>query len=347
MQAVTNAVNIVLSIFIIIGAGIYLTWRNRLNDENAALISHLVVKVALPCSIINNLFVSFNSASMLECILGLVAPVLSIFLMLVLGMGLARLLKLPKKRRGVFACMVCSSNTVFIGVPVSTALFGDAVMPYTLLYYFANTVIFWTLGILLLQKDSGTKFGGDFKALPAYLLAKTRAFFHRTFLKKEQDAPQNAAAQTALDMLRKMVPLPIVVFVLCVVLVLMNVTLPEFVIKATGYIGGMVTPLSLFFIGIVVMRMIRQKNFRWEKGYLTLIITRFAVSTVLMFFCAKMAGLPELMTKVLIVQAGMPIMSQTPIVAGSMGSDEEYAAGAVALTTLLSLAAVPIYMMVL
>jgi len=341
MQAVINAVNIVLSIFIIIGMGIYLTWRNRLTDENAALISHLVVKVALPCSIINNLFTSFDSASMLECIRGLIAPVLSIFIMLLLGMALARLLKLPQKRRGVFACMVCSSNTVFIGVPVSTALFGDAVMPYTLLYYFANTVIFWTLGIMLLQKDSGTKSGGDFRALPSYLVQKARAFF------KKEAAPRSDAAQTALDMLRKMVPLPIVVFVLCVVLVLCGMKMPGFIIKATGYVGGMVTPLSLFFIGIVVMRMIRQKNFRWEKGYLSLIITRFAVSTFLMFFCAKAAGLPEIMTKVLIVQAGMPIMSQTPIVAGSMGSDEEYAAGAVALTTLLSLAAVPIYMMIL
>jgi predicted permease len=66
-----------------------------------------------------------------------------------------------------------------------------------------------------------------------------------------------------------------------------------------------------------------------------------------MYVDAEAAGLPEIMTKVLIVQAGMPIMSQPPIVAGSMGSDEEYAAGAVALTTLLSLAAVPVYMMIL
>ncbi len=341
MQAVTNAVNIVLSIFIIIGMGIYLTWKNRLNDENAALVSHLVVKVALPCSIISNLFTSFDSASMLECIKGLFAPTISIFLLLLLGMGLAALLNLPKKRRGVFACMVCSSNTVFIGVPVSTALFGDAVMPYTLLYYFANTVIFWTLGIMLLQKDSGAKFGGDFKALPSYLVKKAKAAL------RGETAPVEPAAQTALDMLRKMVPLPIVVFVLCVVLVLMDVQMPAFVLNAAGYVGGMVTPLSLFFIGIVVMRMIRQKNFRWERGYLTLIISRFVLSTMLMFFCAKIAGLPEIMTKVLIVQAGMPIMSQTPIVAGSMGSDEEYAAGAVALTTLLSLVAVPIYMMAL
>ena len=48
MQAVMNAIHIVLSIFIIIGIGMYLTWRNRLNDQNASLISHLVVRVALP-----------------------------------------------------------------------------------------------------------------------------------------------------------------------------------------------------------------------------------------------------------------------------------------------------------
>ena len=66
-----------------------------------------------------------------------------------------------------------------------------------------------------------------------------------------------------------------------------------------------------------------------------------------MFALGRAFGLPELMTNVLIVQAGMPVMSQTPIVAGSMGSDEEYAAGNVALTTLLSLIAIPVYMAIL
>ena len=148
-------------------------------------------------------------------------------------------------------------------------------------------------------------------------------------------------------MIKKAVPLPIVVFILSMILVLMDVQLPPFVMSASKYLGNMVTPLSLFFIGIVVMRMIRQKNFRWEKGYLTLIIARFVISPLLMFALGKAFGLPELMTNVLIVQAGMPVMSQTPIVAGSMGSDEEYAAGNVALTTLLSLIAIPVYMAIL
>lgn len=341
MQPVINAFNIVLSIFVLIGVGMYLTWRNRLNDQNASLVSHLVVRVALPGTIISNLFGSFTAESMRECIHGLVAPVLCIAAMLALGLLSAVALRLPKKRRGVFACMFAFSNTVFIGVPVSTALFGDAILPYTLMYYFANTVIFWTVGVALLRRDGGVRSQGDFRALPGFLARKLSAYLRR------QPQPQNPAAEAALASVKKAVPLPIVVFLISMVLVLLGVRLPAFAMSASKYIGNMVTPLSLFFIGIVIVRMIRQKSFRWEKGYLTLIIARFVAAPLIMWLLGRLFGLPEMMVNALVVQAGMPVMSQTPIVAAGMNSDEEYAAGAVALTTLLSLLAIPAYMAIL
>ncbi len=338
---VLNAINIVVSIFIIIGVGMYLTWKNRLNDANASLISHLVVRVALPGMIISNLFGSFTAQSMRECLIGLVAPIASLLLTMGVGWLLSRLLRIGKERRGVFICMFSFSNSVFIGVPVSTALFGDAVMPYTLMYYIANTFLFWTIGVILLRRDGGTKSSGDFRALPKYLLQKASAAL------KRQPAPVHPGAEEAWGMVKKALPLPLVVFFVCMALVLMGAKPPACVLNAAKYIGNMVTPLSLFFIGIVVMRMIRKKSFRWEKGYLAIMLGRFVVSPLLLLICARMAGLPELMTNVLLVQAGMPIMSQTPIVAGSMGSDEEYAAGGVALSTLLSLIAIPVYMAIL
>lgn len=341
MEAVVNAINIVVCIFMVIGVGMYLTFKNRLNDQNASLVSHLVVKVALPGTIISNLFGSFTAESMRECLRGLIVPVLSILIILGVGALAAKALKLPFKRRGVFNCMFAFSNTVFIGVPVSTALFGEAVMPYTLMYYFANTAIFWTLGVTLLRKDGGVRLEGDFKALPGYLIEKAKAMVQR------RPAPRNKGAEAAWEMIRKAVPLPLVVFFISMFLVLAGVKLPASVMSAAKYIGNMVTPLSLFFIGIVITRMIRKKSFRWEKGYLMLIVGRFVLSPLAVFLLAKAFGLPELMTKVLIVQSGMPVMSQTPIVAGSMGSDEEYGAGGVAMSTLLSLIAIPIYMAIL
>ena len=341
MEGVINAINIVLCIFMVIGTGMYLTFKNKLNDQNSSLISHLVVKVALPGTIISKLFDSFTSESMRECLRGLIVPVLSILIILGIGAVLAKALKLKTNRQGVFNCMFAFSNTVFIGVPVSTALFGDAVLPYTLMYYFANTAIFWTLGVMLLRRDGGVKSEGDFKALPGYLVKKVSALVSR------QPAPQNKGAEAAWGMVKKAVPLPLVVFFVSMILVLMGVKLPKSVMSAAKYIGNMVTPLSLFFIGIVITRMIRKKSFRWEKGYLMLLVGRFILSPIAVFLLAKLFGLPDLMTKVLIVQSGMPVMSQTPIVAGSMGSDEEYGAGGVALSTLISLIAIPVYMTIL
>ncbi len=338
---VLNAVNIVISIFFIIGVGMYLTWKNHLHDGNASLISHLVVRVALPFTIINTLYTSFTPESLRECLVGLVAPVASLALTMGIGFLLSRLLKLPAKRRGVFTVMFSFSNSVFIGVPVSTALFGESVMPYTLMYYIANTVLFWTIGVVLLRRDGGIKSNGDFHALPGWLLAKTRSFL------THEPVPAHAGAEAAWGMVKKALPLPLVTFFLCAALVLIGVPMPAFVLTTAKYIGNMVTPLSLFFIGIVVMRMLRKKSFRWEKGYLAIMLGRFVVSPVLMMLCARLFNLPELMSSVLLVQAGMPIMSQTPIVAGSMGSDEEYAAGGVALSTLLSLIAIPVYMAIL
>ena len=50
------------------------------------------------------------------------------------------------------------------------------------------------------------------------------------------------------------------------------------------------------------------------------------------------------MRNALLIQAAMPVMAQTPIVAKASGGDDEYAAGGVALTALCSLIAIPAYM---
>ena len=37
--------------------------------------------------------------------------------------------------------------------PINQALFGDASIPYVLIYYMCNTTFFWTLGTYLIQRD--------------------------------------------------------------------------------------------------------------------------------------------------------------------------------------------------
>ena len=59
-----------------------------------------------------------------------------------------------KGHRGIFQSTFTTSNTIFVGLPVTMALFGEEAIPYTLLYFFANTTFFWTLGNACIQADS-------------------------------------------------------------------------------------------------------------------------------------------------------------------------------------------------
>ena len=150
---VLQAVHTVLSIFVIIGVGMTLTHIGWLNKNNSKLLSNLVVKVALPATIISNLFGKFTRDQLMNSAVGILIPIISLLLTYMVSIAVERIIKIPKGRRGVFRCMFTFSNSVFVGVPVSTALFGEAAVPYALLYYFGNTVIFWTVGINGLCKD--------------------------------------------------------------------------------------------------------------------------------------------------------------------------------------------------
>lgn len=341
---VTSAINIVLAIFVMLGVGMALYKMGWIHDGNTPFLSKLVVKLALPAMIVNNLFTNFDRAGMLEALRGIAAPYLSILLCVPVALLCALAFKLPKGRRGVFSACFLFSNSVFIGVPVSTALFGDGVMPYTLMYYIANTSLFWSLAVFLMEKDAQhtrVQPKSDWKNLPGYWLARIR---------KQpgiQEDPRFEGCRQAIKKLNRVLPVPLMMFLLCMVLVLCGVKMPAFVMTSCKYIGNMVTPLSLIYTGAIIMRMILKKRIHWQKGYLLILLGRFALSPCIMIALSGVFQLPELMKNALIMQAAMPVMASTPIAAGEIGSDEEYAAGAMALSTLFSLIVIPMYMFIL
>ena len=62
--------------------------------------------------------------------------------------------KIRKGRQGVFYNAVVNANTIFIGLPLNMALFGEEASKYYLMYYITNTISIWTLGYMLLENDS-------------------------------------------------------------------------------------------------------------------------------------------------------------------------------------------------
>jgi malate permease and related proteins len=310
-----GALENVLSIILAIAAGFVLAKRGWFGPGAGELIPKLVVGLALPAYMVSNLTGGYDRQKLLDMLPGLPIPFAVMIAVFAIGLLLAALFRVPLGRRGVFSSMFALSNTIFVGLPVNLVLFGEESLPYVLLYYIANTSLFWTIGVYAIASDGAIAAG---RAKPS--------FFSPSSLKRIFSPPLTA-------------------FLASVALIMVGVKLPSFLLGFCKTIGSMTTPLSMLFIGIVIAKI------DWGKtrmsGELWLVLAgRFLVAPALLVLLARSvgAGLPPLMKEVFFVQAAMPAMTQTPILASSYGADAEFAGLGTALSTIACLATIPICM---
>jgi malate permease and related proteins len=311
-----TALESVFSVILMIALGFVLAKRGWFEGSSSSLLSRLVVSLALPAYMISNLMGGYDRAKLLSMLPGLPIPFLAMLASYAIALLLAALIRVPRERRGTFASMFALSNTIFIGLPVNLLLFGDESLPYVLLYYIANTSLFWTIGVYGIALDGALRSG------------------------------RPAPSLFSLEGAKRIFSPPLVGFLAAVIMILLGVKLPKSIMDCCKYMGSMTTPLSMLFIGIVISR-VEWKKLRLDKDTLFVLAGRFLISPALLILLARPANLPLLMKEVFLVQAAMPAMTQTPILAETYGADSEYAGVATSLSTVLSLATIPLCMVLI
>lgn len=307
-----NAAQSILSIILMIGLGYVLAKKGWLKQEDSKLFSKLVINLSLPAMMLSNMMDNFSKKNLIHAGKGIIIPFISILVCFIIGVLFSKLLNIRPERRGTFQCLFFLSNTIFIGLPVNIALFGDVSIPYVLYYYFSNTTIFWTLGVNIIRKDGGGKKESIF----------TKDTFKRVFTP------------------------PLLGFILALILIMLNVQLPKFINDSCRYIGNLTTPLSMLFIGIVISS-ISLKSLKIDRDMLGVIVGRFIISPLITYGFASVFSAPSMMKSVFIIQAALPVMANTAIVTKEYNADYEYAAVMIAVTTALSLIFIPIYRVLL
>ena len=253
----------------------------------------------------------FTAADLLKMLPALRFPALSMVILLGIATAVARIFAVRQDRRGLFISMFFNSNTIFVGLPINQALFGDASIPYVLIYYMCNTTFFWTLGTYLIQRDGEGEAQFDLKTS-----------------------------------LKKVFSPPLMGFLLGLVMVMLHIQLPAFIASDLQYLGNLTTPLSMIFIGLSVSH-IGVKQLVLGKDQLLILLGRFVVAPLLMATIVYWAPLPSLMKQVFIIQSAMPVMTNAPVVARLYGADSDYAAVMVIETTLATMVVIPILMLLM
>ena len=153
MQTFFNSVSAVLVILLMTATGYLLGRIGYIRAEHKAMITKLAINVALPCMCLSSLTKNFTRASLVEAGALLLVSALVQLVGVLVSAAIARLLRLPHNRRGVFVAMGAFSNSTFIGLPMCVELFGEAAVPYVMCYYLVNTTLFQLLGAAYIENS--------------------------------------------------------------------------------------------------------------------------------------------------------------------------------------------------
>ena len=313
MTGFFNALSASLVLLMLMSVGYFMGVLGWMTAQEKKFVSKYIVNIAVPCNCVVGLLNNLSHDQLAQAGIMLVSGLLGVGATLLLSMALATLLRLPRERWGVFVLMAGLSNTIFIGIPVSTQLFGEACMPYLMIYFLANTTFLQSLGFVLIER-AGSKGGGGI---------------------------------TVAGVLKSMFTKPPVLAVIfSLILLVLDLRLPGPVMKFAGYISNSVSPMALIYCGFIIFEL-GLKNIRLMKGLPLMLVVRLGVAPLVCLAFCQLFGVTGLAREVFIVESALPGVSQVTVMAGAYGADERYAATGACLSTLGSFITIPILMLLL
>ena len=309
MSLFLTSITSIIPIIAIIVLGYILQVKGWFGDAFGPNLSRLIMNVALPASI----FVSVMKYLTLDKLISLSGGLLYTFVAFILGYIVAYIavvvFKVRPGRRGTMINTFVNANTIFIGLPLNVALFGDQALPYFLIYYITNTISTWTLGVYLMTSDS--KSGQSQK-------------------------------ETKFDW-KKLLPAPLVGFLVALLCLILRVSIPDFATNTLTYVGNIVTPLSLIYIGIVLAKA-GLKTITFDKDTIVTLVGRFILAPLIMLLVLKFFA-PNMETvefKTFMIQSATPALAVLPILANQGKGDVEFSTNVVTLSTVLFIIVIPI-----
>jgi predicted permease len=304
--------------------GYYLTSKKWFNKEVGQLFSKLAMTVTIPLYMIVSMMKSYTRNDLLQLGIAVVMPACTMVVTFLIGVAVSYIIRVPSYRHGTFRAMFFVANTAFIGFPVNAALFGVKALPIAVMVYLVQSLLFWTIGAYGMSLD-GPKF--------ARLEGNTS---------DNLVSPKIFSTQT----LKKIMSPPLIGAMVAILLILGGVNLPTFLNSTFNYLGGMTTPLAMLFIGIAIY-IADLRNVHITLDMAVLIVARFVIAPAVVIVACHFVAVPDLMRKVFVIEAAMPVMTQCSIAARAYKADANYVAVMTALTTVLSMITIPTFFILL
>lgn len=294
---------------IMAGIGFLAVKLQVLSDSGLGAIASLVIKITMPLMILTNIL---GGATLQQLKATLIIIPITIGLVVqqaILSYLVARLFRLQGNRRRVYTACGTLGNNGFMGIPLAVAMFPGMGALYSAVLTLVDQTACWTLGYYL--------------CLPV----------ERTAQSKWSSS------------LKKVVNPCIIAIVLAIVMLLTGLRLPSLLQSTLSSVGSVTSPLAMLYIGGIVAGLDFKRAFTTKEFYFIPLV-KMVLAAVVMFLVLKYTGVDPDITLYMTMIAGTPTMSSVAMMAKSNGSDGDYAAGAVLLTTLACIITLPLVMLI-
>lgn len=276
--------------------------QNKISDDTCKSISWIVVNIANPAMILSGSVNSERVVQGRELVMTMVLAV-SVFAGLILvSLLIPTILRVPKKSAGAYKVMTIFSNIGFMGFPVISALYGNEALLYASVFLIPFNILIYTYGILALKSNDGEK--------------------------------------EKLD-LKKVLNIGVFSCFISIILSFVQLPIPSFVKTTVSMLSDLTAPLSMMVIG-ASMATIDIKKLFTDIRLLLFSVLKLVIVPVAGLFLLKLFIRDQMLLGVCMVMLATPVASMTAMLSQQYDGDYELASRGVALTTILSVATMPL-----
>lgn len=289
-------------LFIYIVIGYSGAVRGIMDEQFSKKVSWIVVNIANPALTISAVVNGDNMIKGKDLLLTAGIAVVILGGMVLLSLVLPVIFRVKRTERNVYRLMTAFNNIGFMGFPVIAAVYGQEALLYAAVFTMLFNVLMYTYGIQTVQGRQKGKIQWG-KILNVGVVSSTFA----------------------------------------IGIYLLEIPTPQFFNATMSGLSGLTAPLSMMVIGISLADIPLRELFT-DMRLLLYSLTKLLILPVMFMPLINRAVGNEMLCGVCMIMIATPAASMNAMIVQQYGEEAEakLAAGGVALTTLLSVATIPI-----
>lgn len=301
-------------LFVIMLVGLACRKYGIFNDTVVKHISSLVVNVANPCMIIAAAINPEGNVSGQALIITALLSIVMYIGLIVFAQFVPGILKAPKADYGIYRALTVFANIGFMGFPLIKSVYGSEALLFAAIFQLPFNLLVYTYGVYVICKSSNDSDNGDENA---------------------KDNP-----------LKKMLNIGVFGCLIAIALFLIRPAVPYVIENIFDYIGDMTPPLSMMIIGDSLSKMNFKKLFA-NKQLIGYSIIKLLFIPIAGTYLAMLCGISGTLLGVFMIMLATPAATMNVLLAQEYDSNYQVASEGVAITTLLSIATIPLVSLIL